>query len=504
MAQPRTVEDVQAPSGAHDARLDEVLAQSAWFAGLDGALRAEVRGQLSLRNCTAGQSIARQGERTPGLFMVMSGQVQTVGTAIDGMQTLISIQRAGDWSGFISEFDGLHNAFAIVAMEACEIALLPHGKANEIFGTCVERMEQIVRPITHMVRFAFDYLTNTNRRPPLQNVAQRLLDLGRCIYDPFSTPAETLNAVNQDDLAAASYLTRAPVNRALRELQTRGAILLGYGRIEISDADLLNRIAQRGSHMSSRPPSSDASSNSGWSAPVEIGLADSDVNDVLDSSLWFQSLPNTLRNQFKAGLLFKTFEVGMPVYSAGEAGLGLYVQLSGQSKNIGIARDGRDSLAGLMSPGEWAGYLPLLDGQPHPMSLITSQAAIMGLLPKAVCDEIFRADAQNFRALAAPITYVLRYLHDYLVETNRREPARLIAQRLIDLARGSFLPRSTVRALIENLTHTDLAMATGLARPTVTRVCKELSAAGMIEIGYRKLRIVDHDALFRVARGASQ
>ncbi len=500
MAHTGLIDDIPPHASEGDDRLGDVLSGSSWFSALDASLQSDMRANLVMRSCEAGQPISYQGERTPGLFMVISGQVQTIGTAIDGLQTLISIQRAGDWSGFVGAFDEQANSFAIVAMEPCTIALLPQSKVRELFFQDAARLRMIVLPIVQLVRFAFDYLTNTNRRPPMQNVAQRLLDLGRCIYDPRSETSETLQSVSQEDLAAASYLTRAPVNRVLRELQRRGAISIGYGRIEICDVGILKGIVCRGSRAAA-DVGKWRSQLAGWANPVNFGVACSEWKPVLDASLWFGSLPPDAQERVVRELRFRRFERNETIIKAGETGLGLFVLLSGQAKSIGEARDGRDSLAGFVNPGEWGGYLPVLDGKADPLSLVATQPTLVGLLPLADCREIFCSQPHLYRALATPVQYVLRYLHDYLVETNRRSPGRLIAQRLFDLARGSILPESVPRDYVENLTQNDLAMATGLARPTVNRVCNELSARGIIEIGYRKIRITDLAALYAEARG---
>ena len=51
---------------------------------------------------------------------------------------------------------------------------------------------------------------------------------------------------------------------------------------------------------------------------------------------------------------------------------------------------------------------------------------------------------------------------------------------------------------VVNLTQTTVAALLGVRRPSINRVLKRLVRAGMVQVSYGKVQIVDADALARV------
>jgi CRP/FNR family transcriptional regulator, cyclic AMP receptor protein len=474
------------------------LSTSAWIVSLPETVREEVFARLILRSFDAGETIYAQGHAPTGLFGVISGQFQTVGTARDGQQAFLSITRKNEWSGFIGMLDDHPYPFSTIASVPTEIAFLPKAAAEEIFFKSPSRIRLLAMPLAATLRFAFTFLIETNGRAPQRVVAQRLLDLSRCIYVAGDKHNASIERLSQEDMAAATYLTRPTVNKILKDFDKEGLIKVGYGRVEIADFDALYAIAADSAAGAA------ATKSTKELKPADVAWAENgeDWSSYREAIVgeWLSRFSGTMREALLDKIVWRKFDAGEVIYKKGEKAQGLYAIAMGQAKVIGTASDGGDVLISLAHPGEWTSFLPIIDALPQPFSMVSSRSSVVAMLPRAAVDTLIGEDVTGLRLLFVPLTGMLRYLYEYLIETNQRAPLRLVAQRLYDLARCTFHPSTCPRDFVDNLSQHDLAMATGLSRPTVNRTIKELAAAGLIKIGYRKISIIDPAALVRFAR----
>jgi CRP/FNR family transcriptional regulator, cyclic AMP receptor protein len=463
--------------------------------------------KLTLRSYAPGESLYRQGDSPSGIYGVLSGQINTIGTAADGHLSLLSILRAGEWTGFLGMLDGQPNPFTTTAAIKSEILVLPSTAASAIFSKTPDRLDLILQPLLVVLRFAYFFLIETNGRPPEQVVAQRLLDLTRCLYVPQASLARAIEHVNQEDLAAATYLTRPTVNRVLRAMEAQGIVKLGYGRVEICNVDALFDRASGDARgvigFASAVRGAPAPSQVQWPDPGSTLARRDAVHNALMSGNWFRALPTEMRSEVLGNLVWRKFKSGETLCHQGEAGDGLQGAISGQFKTIGIASDGARRLLGMLHPGDWTGFAAVLDRKANPLTTFASGDASAVLLPKAACDAIFRADAARYAAIIMPMMGILRFLYDFLIETNGCAPSRLVAQRLHDLARCAYLPAQQPRSFVSGLNQEDLASATGLSRPTVNRILRDLAARAIIDVGYGRITIHDPDALRDFAKHAT-
>jgi CRP-like cAMP-binding protein len=484
------------------ARLGIALADSAWLTHLPEAKRTALLSQLVVRKVPAGDIIYEQGATPDALYGIVSGSIQTIGVSADGHEALLSVLRGGEWTGFLGLLDGRPNPFSTIAGSASEIAILPRKAAEEIFGRDAASLTLISRPLAEILRFAYRFLVETNGRPPKRVIAQRLMDLSRCVYIPGMPPGPVLDQVSQDALAAASYLTRPTVNRILRALEASGLIRLGYGRIEILDVAGLHAVATEAGRMKTAGLARGCKGGDRLTAPpAQTDIAK--AREALSVRGWLPTLPRDIRQEMLAAIEVRRYAAGDALYRQDEPSEGMFGVVSGQFRTMGRASDGRVMLLSLVHGGEWTGFVPAIGGGVQPFSVTASGPAVAALLPIERVDSIFRKSAHRYRLLLAPLLAVQRFIYDFLIEANRGPPHRLVAQRLFDLARLPYVDSQRPRDYVANLTQDDVAIATGLSRPTVHKVLNDLAAKGVIALGYGNIRILDHAGLGESARRAA-
>ena len=220
-----------------------MLATSNWYRRLPPVVRAQVSDHLATSGRAASQVLFHQGDPPVGLHVILSGELHVTGTAADGVSTLMGLLRPGDWTGFLAVLDANPYAFTVAAVVNSEVACLPIAAVRSIFEGDVATFKLLVAPELMNARRNYHFFLETHGRSPLKRVAERLMELGRWPYSPRSGPVAPVD-VSQDALAAATRLTRQTINTLLRELEARGLVELGYGRIKVKDATALGRLVR--------------------------------------------------------------------------------------------------------------------------------------------------------------------------------------------------------------------------------------------------------------------
>ncbi len=483
------------------AKLRADLMCGPWFSGLPSDVQNEILPRLIIKPVRAKQPIFEQGAEPDGLYAVLEGTLHSAGTGQDGSLALLSVLGRGDWTGFVGLFDDRPHIFASIAASKMSIAFLPKAIARDIFFNSVARKKLLLRGPMSILRYTYRYLAETNGRSPRRVVARRLLDLAGSNFMVGDEVNRQIENVSQDDVAAATYLTRPTVNRALRKLEKEGTIKLGYGQIEIINLPSIQTVA-RGEDEKRRGPAHAPAQIVTRVAPAR-SMSDDRVRETLSNSAWYAALPSALQDSILPVLELRRFEVGDLLYKAGEKAEGLFVVLTGQFRIEARPSDGKRTLMSLLHPGDWSGFIPLIDGQEQPLTCVASQPSIAALFPSTKAKQLFETSPNLYTFVTLPAILTLRTIYDFLVHANGRNPLTLVARRLHDLASMPFLPLAQPRQFLDSLSQSDIADATGLSRPSVNRVLGELANSGIIELGYGRIKIVDTAYLKAISQGAT-
>ena len=221
-----------------------ILATNIWFSELDAHLREAIVVHLVTKRMSSGETLFQQGDPATGLYVLLAGEGRITGSSADGIPALIGILRPGDWTGFLAVLDGGPYAFAAEMATDGVAACLPISATNNIFGADVGSFRKLVAPELTIARRNYHFYLETHGRPALRRVAERLMSLGRWPYATSKGPLAPLDNVSQDDLAAATRLSRQRINTALGELQRRSLIKTGYGHVSVLDPIRLGHIAE--------------------------------------------------------------------------------------------------------------------------------------------------------------------------------------------------------------------------------------------------------------------
>lgn len=222
---------------------------------------------------------------------------------------------------------------------------------------------------------------------------------------------------------------------------------------------------------------------------------------ALLSNPWFASLARSQREALvgAAELLHlrrgeMLFRQGDPV---GAAGSGFYGLVAGTIKASTLRSDGHEAILAVLEPGNWFGEITLIDGAPRTHDATArSSIAVLVVAPEAFA-RLMR-DAAFANAMARLLAARVRVLYGLAEDNTLRDLRARVARRLLTLSRGDATQSPSARARVV-LPQEALAMMLGITRQTLSMQLNALAAEGVIRLGYRRVDIMDFDALAALA-----
>ncbi len=189
------------------------------------------------------------------------------------------------------------------------------------------------------------------------------------------------------------------------------------------------------------------------------------------------------------------FRQGDPV---GAAGSGFYGLAAGMLKASTLRGDGREAILAVLEPGNWFGEITLIDGEPRTHDATALSAVDVLVVPPAAFNQLMR-DAAFANEMARLLAGRVRVLYGLAEDNTLRDLRARVARRLLTLARGDATQSPRARPRV-TLPQEALAMMLGITRQTLSLQLNALAAEGVIGLGYRRVDILDAEALAQRAR----
>lgn len=166
----------------------------------------------------------------------------------------------------------------------------------------------------------------------------------------------------------------------------------------------------------------------------------------------------------------------------------LYVVAQGWVKSVKAAPDGREQTLALFGPGEVFNLAVLAD--------VVTQATVVALEPvtlwrleRTILLELLMADPELARALIGSLAARVVYLNTLVEDLALRPIEARLARLILTQARNGKITRRRWA------TQAELAAQIGTVPDVLNRALRNLSAAGLITVDRRQIRIIDAASL---------
>ena len=217
------------------------LMSGQWFSHLPVPFQDSLLVAARVRRLTAGQRLFKRGDPPCGLYAVLEGSIRIGAVSEQGKEALLSLVEPPHWFGEICLFDGQPRTHDAYGVGQCILLHIPQTALLKLLDEQPLYWRQLALLMSHKLRLTFIYLEQLSLLPAPARLAHRLLMIAEG-YGEIDPPRRVLQ-LPQEQLASMLSLSRQTTNQLLKELQGQGIIGLGYGEIEILDAERLRALA---------------------------------------------------------------------------------------------------------------------------------------------------------------------------------------------------------------------------------------------------------------------
>lgn len=185
------------------------------------------------------QLIHSRGDYKPGLSLVLSGTVYAAVGDPDGRLLIAGMLGEGHCFGEFTLFAELPRTHDISAVGATEILQIPAGTFIALFDAEPKIAQALMKSTLLRMHLLLEILDAMRRLPLIPRTAKILLTMlyssGMLDYVPCK----------QSELADTLGVTRISLGKALKALQEKQLIKLGYGKIHFPDTHKFEQWVER-------------------------------------------------------------------------------------------------------------------------------------------------------------------------------------------------------------------------------------------------------------------
>jgi CRP-like cAMP-binding protein len=219
-----------------------------------------------------------------------------------------------------------------------------------------------------------------------------------------------------------------------------------------------------------------------------VGLAARDL-DVLKAG-WFGGLPEQLQTRIAARSRLTTFAKGEFLIRQGDVARGLYGLLAGRTHHFRQVSESEDVLLHVGEPGLWVGEYPLLSGDVAVGSVVAAAPSRTLFLPAHEFEAIIDEQPRYLRHFARLLASRFGVAYRFLAESHGLTPENWLLSRLrgiLDIQRAGASAEPPLDTV--SISQSQLANMIGLSRQTLNMLLARLAKRGLIEVGFRSIRV---------------
>ena len=224
------------------------------------------------------------------------------------------------------------------------------------------------------------------------------------------------------------------------------------------------------------------------------------MDDAFMQSPLFAALDAEGAAALRASLTATDFPKGAVLFHEGEPGDHMYVIVEGKVKLGQTSGDGRESLLGVLGPGEMFGELSLFDpGLRTSTATALTDANVLGLGHDQLKPWL-SGRPEVAAALLMALARRLRRTNEAMADLVFSDVPGRVAKALLELG-SKFGEETSIGLLVSHdLTQEELAQLVGASRETVNKALADFSQRGWIRIEQRQVTLIDVPRLEQRAR----
>jgi CRP-like cAMP-binding protein len=212
---------------------------------------------------------------------------------------------------------------------------------------------------------------------------------------------------------------------------------------------------------------------------------------VLRQGTWFANLPVPLQEAIVRGSVVRSFAKGQVLSLEDSPPKGMFVVLEGRVRVVRTLPGGEEALYHIGEPGFWFGALALVAMRKTVVSIFAETTTRVMVLPKPQFERIVADEPRYIRHFALLLADRHATLLQILALAHGLTPMDRLRARLAESVEMKHRDRIAADSPTLNISQSELATMIGVSRQKLNGLLKELEAVGLVELGFRRIRVPD-------------
>ena len=174
----------------------------------------------------------------------------------------------------------------------------------------------------------------------------------------------------------------------------------------------------------------------------------------------------------KSRLLRKEYDKGEYLFREKSHSKGVYIVRKGKVKIFQANSDGKQSIVYIYKKGEFFGYRPLLADEPHPVSAVAMDNAIISFIPKEVFLSTLEKSSTLAQRLLENLTKEFSVWVNKLTVFSQYGVKERVALSLLILNRVYKVSDEEAKTVAINISRDDFSGFVGTAKETLVRMLR--------------------------------
>lgn len=214
---------------------------------------------------------------------------------------------------------------------------------------------------------------------------------------------------------------------------------------------------------------------------------------------WFGQAPREFQQAVLALADWRVYRAGTTVYRGSDARADLFGFADGSVEVYPAAADSETPLLTLLHEGAWGGMGSVLTGAAPRLTMVARVNTLAACVPRVQVQRLLNERPEWWRVLGLAAMEYGDLATAMLAEQRTADNEQRCARVLLRLT-GLRPPRRTRADRSDAvLTQEELATLVGVSRTTIVQVLRGFERRGLIEHGYRLLRVSGADGLAAIA-----
>jgi CRP-like cAMP-binding protein len=224
--------------------------------------------------------------------------------------------------------------------------------------------------------------------------------------------------------------------------------------------------------------------------PAEAAFdVDRDV-EFLRRGCWFGSLPAELQSLIVDRSILRAYRKGAHIIGEGAPPRGLFALLDGRVHIVRGVGEADEALIHVGEPGFWFGEHGTLSGKPAIASIVATTSTRVLLLPVTEFQRIVHDEPRHYPNFATLLYERYTTVFRYASEARAVAAEEWLWTRLQDLAAIRRRDAQLSGAIDITVSQAELATMVGVSRQTLCMLLRRLEQRGVIEVAYKKIRVL--------------